>query len=215
MHLIYNKFVCWYIYGMLGPTCTTQYPFGEESKMMTSHTINARRKQSGITLIEVSIGLIIAAIVAAAAFIAFQNNARRTEVQDNIKLITEVISETKQKVGSTSGYTDLTTPIAAQLAILPADQAGNVLPNSYNAAVTLVGDDADTATLTWGGVEGDQCSDIVLAVANGVTDITGTPTTGTGGTVSDIAGDLTLAQASTICGTDGSPVTLALTFGRR
>jgi len=49
--------------------------------MITSHTLNARRKQSGITLIEVSIGLIIAAIVAAAAFIAFQNNARRTEMQ--------------------------------------------------------------------------------------------------------------------------------------
>ena len=183
--------------------------------MITSHTLNARRKQSGITLIEVSIGLIIAAFVAAAAFIAFQNNARRTEVQDNIKQITEIISETKQKVGSTSGYADLTTPIAAQLAILPADQNGNALPNSYNAAVTLVGVDADNATLTWTGVEGDQCSDIVLAVANGVTDITGTPTTGTGGTANNIAGELTLTQASTICGTDGSPVTLALTFGRR
>ena len=183
--------------------------------MITSHTLNARRKQSGITLIEVSIGLIIAAIVAAAAFIAFQNNARRTEVQDNIKQITEIISETKQKVVSTSVYAYLTTPIAAQLAILPADQNGNALPNSYNAAVTLVGVDADNATLTWTGVEGDQCSDIVLAVANGVTDITGTPTTGTGGTANNIAGELTLTQASTICGTDGSPVTLALTFGRR
>ncbi|MGV3470037.1 type 4 pilus major pilin [Limnobacter sp.] len=199
----------------MGQHVLHNFPSERNQKMITSHTLNARRKQSGITLIEVSIGLIIAAIVAAAAFIAFQNNARRTEVQDNIKQITEIISETKQKVGSTSGYADLTTPIAAQLAILPADQDGNPLPNSYNAAVTLVGVDADNATLTWTGVEGDQCSDIVLAVANGVTDITGTPTTGTGGTVNDIAGELTLTQASTICGDEGSPVTLALTFGRR
>ncbi|WP_334120465.1 type 4 pilus major pilin [Limnobacter sp.] len=183
--------------------------------MITSHTLNMRRKQSGITLIEVSIGLIIAAIVAAAAFIAFQNNARRTEVQDNIKQITEIISESKQKVGSTSGYTGLTTEIAAQLAILPADQSGNALPNSYNAAVTLVGTDADNATLTWTGVEADQCSDIVLAVSNGITAITGTPTTGTGGTVAAVDGTLTLTQASTVCGDQGAPVTLAMTFGRR
>lgn len=182
---------------------------------MTSHTLNARRKQSGITLIEVSIGLIIAAIVAAAAFIAFQNNARRTEVQDNIKQITEVISESKQKVGSTSGYTGFTQDVAAQLAILKVDGTGAVLPNSYNGAVLIAAVDANNATLTWSGVEGDQCSDIALAVSNGVTDIQGT-IGGTAGTAVPVtSGQITLAEATTICGDGTDPVDLALTFGRR
>lgn len=183
--------------------------------MITSHTLNARRKQSGITLIEVSIGLIIAAIVAAAAFIAFQNNARRTEVQDNIKQITEVISESKQKVGSTSGYTGFDEDVAAQLAILKVDSTGAVLPNSYNGDVTITSTDPNEAVLTWDAVEGDQCSDIVLAVSNGVTSIQGT-IGGTAGTaVPVVNGQITLADATTICGTGDEAVDIAMTFGRR
>jgi len=184
--------------------------------MMTSHTLNARRKQSGITLIEVSIGLIIAAIVAAAAFIAFQNNARRTEVQDNIKQITEVISETKQKVGSTSGYVGFDQTVAAQLAILPVDGAGAPLPNSYNGAITMDGDDVtgNTTTLVWNGVEGDQCSDIVLAVANGVTNITSVGET-VAGDVDIENGQIDLTDATTLCGTGDEIVALTFTFGRR
>ena len=177
--------------------------------MITSHTLNARRKQSGITLIEVSIGLIIAAIVAAAAFIAFQNNARRTEVQDNIKQITEVISETKQKVGTTSGYTGLTNLVAGQLAILNVDADGDSL-NSYDGAVILDDTDADNATLTWSDVEGDQCTDIVLAVANGVNTVTGL---GAAQTVNN--GQLTLGQSTIICGNGDAPVNLVFGFGRR
>jgi len=176
--------------------------------MITSHTLNARRKQSGITLIEVSIGLIIAAIVAAAAFIAFQNNARRTEVQDNIKQITEVISETKQKVGSTTGYTGLDNDVAAQLAILTS----NDVVNSYGEQIILAVDatDDNLAVLTWPNVEGDQCSDIALAVANGVTTVDGL---GDPQTVTN--GQLTLDQTTLICGDGTAAVDLVMTFGRR
>ncbi|MDP3273348.1 type 4 pilus major pilin [Limnobacter sp.] len=176
--------------------------------MITSHTLNARRKQSGITLIEVSIGLIIAAIVAAAAFIAFQNNARRTEVQDNIKQITEVISETKQKIGSTSGYAGLDNTVATQLAILTAiDQ-----DNSYGGDITLADVDGNEnlATLTWTGVEGDQCTDIILAVANGITNVTGV-----GDVVPVTNGQIALADTADVCGDGEAPVTLVMEFGRR
>lgn len=182
--------------------------------MITSQTLNARRKQSGITLIEVSIGLIIAAIVAAAAFIAFQNNARRTEVQDNIKQITEVISETKQKVGSTSGYTGLTNAVAAQLAILKVDSAGAVLPNSYNGTITIAEVDANNASLTWSDVEGDQCTDIMLAVASGITGVATDPAA-TAPTELTENGAFGLDQSTTICGTGDAPVDLVMFFGRR
>lgn len=182
--------------------------------MMTSHTLNARRKQSGITLIEVSIGLIIAAIIAAAAFIAFQNNARRTEVQDNIKLITEVISETKQKVGSTSGYTGLTNAVAGQLAILKnVDAAGDAL-NSYDGAIEIVGVDDNNASLTWSEIEGDQCTDIMLAVANGVIGVAADPAAVVPAETT-LNGEFTLAQTTTICGDGDAPVDLVMFFGRR
>ncbi|WP_421832522.1 type 4 pilus major pilin [Limnobacter sp.] len=184
--------------------------------MITSHTLNARRKQSGITLIEVSIGLIIAAIVAAAAFIAFQNNARRTEVQDNIKQITEIISESKQKVGSTSGYIGYTEAVAAQLAILNVDGAGAPLPNSYNGNIVILGSaDGNTSTLQWNGVEGDQCSDIVLAVANGVTNITSVGDGVVAGDVDVVNGQIDLGDATTLCGGGDETIALTFTFGRR
>jgi prepilin-type N-terminal cleavage/methylation domain-containing protein len=184
--------------------------------MITSHTLNARRKQSGITLIEVSIGLIIAAIVAAAAFIAFQNNARRTEVQDNIKQITEVISETKQKVGTTSGYLGLTTAVAGQLAILKNVDAAGVALNSYDGQIQLNGIDANNAALVWSGIEGDQCSDIMLSVANGVNGASADPAaTEPDPLALTTNGEFTLAQTTTICGTGEDPVDLALFFGRR
>lgn len=181
--------------------------------MITSHTLNARRKQSGITLIEVSIGLIIAAIVAAAAFIAFQNNARRTEVQDNIKLITEVISETKQKVGSTSGYTGLDNAVAGQLAILEVD-GNNVALNSYDGNVVLADIDDNIASLTWSAIEGDQCTDIMLAIANGVTGVAADPAAVVPAETT-LNGEFTLAQTTDICGTGNAPVDLVMFFGRR
>ena len=178
--------------------------------MITSHTLNARRKQSGITLIEVSIGLIIAAIVAAAAFIAFQNNARRSEVQDNIKQITEIISETKQKVGATSGYAGLNNTIAAQLSILSSATVDNSYGGAIQFAAACATDDS-LATLSWPNIEGDQCSDLALAVANGVNSFT----VGTGNPVTVANGQLTLAQTTEICGTGDAPVNLVMTFGRR
>ncbi|MFN4042699.1 type 4 pilus major pilin [Limnobacter sp.] len=184
--------------------------------MITSHTLNARRKQSGITLIEVSIGLIIAAIVAAAAFIAFQNNARRTEVQDNIKQITEIISESKQKVGSTSGYTGLTNLVAGQLAILKNVDAAGVALNSYDANIDLSGLNDNEARLVWSGVEGDQCTDIMLAVANGISGVAVAPTaTQPDAATTTLNGEFTLAQTTLICGDGNAPADLVMFFGRR
>jgi prepilin-type N-terminal cleavage/methylation domain-containing protein len=196
---------------MLGPTCTTQFPFGEESKMMTSHTLNARRKQSGITLIEVSIGLIIAAIVAAAAFIAFQNNARRTEVQDNIKQLTEIITETKQKVGISTGYTGLDTDAGLRLALLPANSDGTLAKNSYNGAgaIALTGTADDAATLSWPDVPADQCGDIALNVAPQATSVTGL-----GEAVPVVNGAISAADLVDICN-DEEDTTLVFAFGRR
>lgn len=177
----------------------------------------ARKEQLGITLIEVSIGLIIAAIVAAVAFIAFQNNARRNEVRENVTAITEIIAEAKQKFGRTNQYTALngandTTDPAVVSSTIPRNisTSGNsygvrpILYGSTSAAVaeTTVG---NFATLAWGGVPADQCYDLVSSVAQAANNIyisTAAPArTGPGNTTNLLTapGTLNAATATSSC----------------
>jgi len=177
--------------------------------MLTSTTLNSRRQQRGITLIEVSIGLIIAAIIAAAAFIAFQNNSRRAEVRDNVRQITEVIAETKQKIGLPLGYVGLTETVAINNGILSEPN------NSYDAVNPIllaptVATDPEQADLVWPGIPQDQCSDLVVAslegvnvVSDGTDDVVVTNGVATGG----------LAAIDGLCG--AATNTITFTFGRR
>lgn len=178
--------------------------------MFTHSSINARRQQRGITLIEVSIGLIIAAIIAAAAFIAFQNNSRRAEIRDNARQITEVISETKQKIGLPNGdYTNLTEDIALQAAILDSAE------NSYGGEILLapVGTPPLEARLTWPAVPEDQCIDLLVASAEGVNAFQGVG----GADIPVVGGVIPLDVAAEECtpADEGDPITIQLVFGRR
>ena len=176
--------------------------------MLTSTTLNTRRQQRGITLIEVSIGLIIAAIIAAAAFIAFQNNSRRAEIRDNVRQITEIISETQQKIGLPNGsYAGLTAAIAVQSAILD-----NTV-NSYNGTIVLApasATDNNNARLTWPNVPIDQCVDLVIAAAEGVVSFNGTGTAD----IPVVNGTIPLATATGECSTT-APTSLEFVFARR
>lgn len=128
--------------------------------MLTSTAIHQKRAQRGITLIEVSIGLIIAAIVAAAAFVAFQNNSRRNELRDNVREVTEAISESISKVGRPVGYVGYTEQIALASGTL------NSATNSYGGTIDIApgsGTPPTTAILTWPDVEPDQCVDLLVA----------------------------------------------------
>ncbi len=194
--------------------------------------LKARKEQLGITLIEVSIGLIIAAIVAAVAFIAFQSNARRNEVRENTTAITEIIAEAKQKFGRTNQYTALTgTNAATDPAIvsrtIPAaiNAGGNsygvrpILYGSTNAAVaeTTAG---NFATLAWGGVPADQCYDLVNSLAQTTVAMyisTAAPaTTGPGNTTTIVntTGMLNAATATTQCNTITTTGTIYFVFDR-
>lgn len=178
-----------------------------------------RRQQMGITLIEVSIGLIIAAIVAAVAFVAFQNNARRNEVTENVTAITEIIAEAKQKFGRTGQFTALnganntTDPALASSTIpRPISVSGNsygVRPILYGSTNVAVAESTagNFATLAWGGVPAAQCYDLVSAVAQASNNIyvsTAAPaTTGPGNTTNLLTapGTLNAAAATTACNT--------------
>jgi hypothetical protein len=95
------------------------------------------------------LALIIAAIIAAAAFIAFQNNSRRAEIRDNVRQITEVIAETKQKIGLPLGYTGLDTGVAIRSGIVEEAAVADTSVNSYNGQIIFASVSADEARLTW------------------------------------------------------------------
>ena len=148
--------------------------------MLTSHTLNIRRQQRGITLIEVSIGLIIAAIIAAAAFIAFQNNSRRSEVRDNIQQLTEMISEAKQKFGKSNQFNGLTTQTAIASAVIPPNLALGDLAasNSYEGPIEFTPNGVASVDILWGGVPEEQCLDLVVGLQTAALQVTidGEPT---------------------------------------
>lgn len=142
-------------------------------KSFNTPAMQVRRAQAGITLIEVSIGLIIAAIIAAAAFIAFQNNSRRSEVRENIQTLTEVISETKQKFGRTGQYPAMTTAAAIGAAVIPPALATgpDAAANTYGGEITFTGGNGNKVDLLWASVPQEQCLDLVVGLEEGTNGI--------------------------------------------
>ena len=152
---------------------------------MTKFNFNSKQMskkvQKGITLVEVSVGLLIAAIVAAAAFVAFQDNSRRQEVRENVAEITVQITEAKQKFGRTVAFDNLNTGLALQSGTIDQfnSYGGNVCMNGALggtaidgtfdacAAGTAVGGPNDVAVLQWRNVPEEQCLDLVTSTLEG------------------------------------------------
>jgi len=193
-------------------------------------TFNTPRIQRGITLIEVSVGLIIAAVVAAAAFIAFQNNSRRNEVQSNTQSITETIAELKQKFGRTNLFNSMTTTQAiASSAISPnLATSATAAANSYNGAISvgnggLTAGDNSSAVMVWGNVPKAQCVDLLIGVESGAVAInvaaagTGDPTaapTGTAVKTTTSAFSAATASGTTACGGTARSYDLIFTLAK-
>lgn len=149
-----------------------KYASGQTSK-------NAKR-QRGITIVEVSIGLIIAAILAAAAYVAFENNNRRNAVKSNVNTLTEMGAELKTKFGRTNRYGQVNTEVAIQSSTVPPDlrDEGAVPPtaaNTYGGQIlvlpTQVQTPNDAVQVVWDNVPTDQCVDLVVGVEPAVREI--------------------------------------------
>lgn len=131
-----------------------------------------KRRQRGITLVEVTIVMILAALLAAAAVFGYQKNQRRTEIRDNTSLIIEVSTELQRKFGMNNQYGAVTTAIAVQSRTIPQElrATATTANNSYGGAITiapvnLTGTD-DGVALTWANVPQSQCVDLVLGAHN-------------------------------------------------
>jgi type II secretory pathway pseudopilin PulG len=188
------------------------------------------KHQAGITLIEVSVGLIIAAVVAAAAFIAFQNNTRRNEVQSNTQSIAETVAELKQKFGRTNLFNTITTAQAISSAAISPNlvTSSTTAANSYNGTISvgnggLAAGDNSSAVLVWSNVPKAQCLDLLIGVesgaaainvaAAGTADATATPT-GTAVKTATTAFNAATASGNTACGGTASRFDLVFTVSK-
>lgn len=183
--------------------------------MTQRKTIQSRKNQRGITLLEVSIGLIIAAVVAAAAFLAFQANQRRAQVRENSTLLTQQLAELRTKFGQTTGYVGLTSTAAQSAGIATATSSyggqirfcgagagataaqavactGTALTTPAPSTTALT---ANQAVAVWEDVPQNQALDLVLASLDGAANIYATAAGATPGT------PVTLSTNGTYSGT--------------
>lgn len=162
----------------------------------------ARRLKRGVTMLELSIVLVIAGVIAGAVFLAFQSNARRVSVSDNVSQITTTAAELKKKFGLTNNYGNLTTALAVQSRAIPDElriPGTNTAQNSYGGAITAVPATLtsanDAAQLGWNNVKQTECIDVVI----GVQDVARRIEVPAGTAVKPTDGQLNLATLATQC----------------
>src|SRR5438105_4241383 len=133
----------------------------------------ARTAQRGFTMLELSIVLVIAGVLAATAFIGFQTNARRNSVRDNTGLVTETAAELKKKFGMTNTYGAINTALAVQSRAIPEQlriPTTNTAQNSYGGLITVAPGTLtvanDVAVMTWAAVKQGECMDLVIGTAD-------------------------------------------------
>jgi len=131
-----------------------------------------KRKQFGAFSIELGLVLLVVLGIIAAAVWWYRDNIRKTSVNDNTAQLLHISSNMISKYGKPGRYADVTTAIAVQSGVVPAnlrDGAAATATNLFGGAITtapntLTGAN-DSILLTWPGVPRNQCSDIVSGVS--------------------------------------------------
>lgn len=172
---------------------------------------NSMARQQGITLIEVSIALIVAAVVAAAAFLLFSQNLERQDARDTTALMTNVVSDLRAKFGKQGGYVGLTTEGAYGAGVL-AESTFNVptgtppvaAPKNTNFFTSLgVTETNGVATVSVVlNADNANCAEVATAMISGgaaTVSVGATPVTTPGG-------------AATACGAAGASKTVSATL---
>jgi type II secretory pathway pseudopilin PulG len=178
-------------------------------------TISQKRKQLGAFSIELGLVLLVVLGIIAAAVWWYRDNIRKTSINDNTSQLLHISSNMISKYGKPGRYADVTTAIAVQAGVIPAnlrDGAGNTATNLFGGDVTVAPQTLtganDSMLLTWPAVPRNQCSDIVSGVAGEFRRIDVGATT-----VKPDNADLDIADLETAC--DSADVQdLALSIGR-
>jgi prepilin-type N-terminal cleavage/methylation domain-containing protein len=167
----------------------------------------SRRHVRGLTMVELSVVLVIGALLLAAVFIGFRANQARSEVRLNTSLVTEIAAELQAKFGRTGQYANTTVALAVQSRAIPEELrvAGtNTAQNGYGGLIALAAQTCTVANdcldLTWPQVPQSQCMDLVIATQSVARRITVN-----GVAVKALDGVLNLATLATNCEAVGAP----------
>jgi Tfp pilus assembly protein PilE len=166
-------------------------------------------------MVELSVVLVIGALLLAAVFIGFRTNAQRSEEQLNSALVTQIATELQAKFGRTGQYSNTTLALAVQSRSIPEELriAGtNTAQNGYGGLIALAPATCTVANdcldLTWAQVPQAQCMGLVISTQRVARRITVN-----GVAVKALDGALDLGTLATNCEAVGSP-TVLFSIGR-
>jgi len=125
------------------------------------------RKNRGFTLLELMVGLIIAAIIVAIAAAAVGRVFAANETTTEARNINELMSNAQGLKGP-DGYSTLSLPMLASVAGIPTSlknsKTGTAVVNSWDGAVALRGN-VGAFTLSYAGVPKAACITLATRVA--------------------------------------------------
>jgi Tfp pilus assembly protein PilW len=129
-------------------------------------------RQRGASMISVLLGLVISAVVVAVIYNQYTDSQRKARIDAAQVEISTMIASAQKLYGNTNQYGAVTTAIAVQSGLVPARLrvAGtNTAQNLYNGAITFapatVTTTNDALLLTYSGVRGEDCQDLVLGTS--------------------------------------------------
>lgn len=179
------------------------------------------RKQRGLSLIELSIALAIAAAVLFGLFyIVNTANAKRITTADSQALVM-MANDLRTKFSGQGNFTGLTNATLIALGIPPEPmmQGGNNLTTGFSTPITVASTNVngianDGFQITYSDYPSKSCSDFVMAAAHNFARVT------IGGTViKDLGtgstdGEITVAELALCQGSDGVVGSITFAQGR-
>jgi len=182
---------------------------------MSNLNAQRRRRQRGLTMVELSVVLVIAALLIAAVFTGLRGNQRRVELQNNATLITQIASALRAQFGRTGRYANTTLALAVQSRAIPEELrigTGTTAQNGYGGTLGLAPATCavanDCLDLTWPRVPQAQCMDLVIGTQSVARRIQVNAVD-----VKALDGQLNLANLATNCEAAGAP-TVIYSIGR-
>lgn len=157
---------------------TTTPNFSQRYHRANVRMASRRGTQGGMSMIELSVVLVVVALISAAVFFGLQSNTRRIETQDNIAALTEISAEIKKKFGRANQYGIMTTALAVQSRAVPEQLrlTSTTAQNSYGGAITIAPATCiaanDCGDITWPSIPQAQCMDVVIGSQAGARRIT-------------------------------------------
>jgi prepilin-type N-terminal cleavage/methylation domain-containing protein len=133
------------------------------------------RYQKGFSLLELGLTLLIVGILIGVAAIIFANNNRKVSINKNAQQLQLIAGTAKSNFGMRNLYGSVNTAVAVQGHIIPGelrDGTSATATNTFGAPITVTSlttpgaGSPDALTLTWGSVPADQCSELVVSVAD-------------------------------------------------